>query len=268
MAKKNNKSITIAHISDLHAGSQYFVSNLLSRAIQEINDLAPEVVVVTGDLTEQGFRQEYKTARAFLDLLNCKNLMVVPGNHDSRHVGYLHFEEMFGPRNNLLHLGEMSFVGADSSEPDLDDGRIGRERYTWIKDNLKEAVWKIFAVHHHVLPVPGTGRERNIIYDAGDLLQVLIETGVNVVLSGHKHVPYVWRLEDLLVINAGTVSSLRLRGHTKPCYNILKINENSLEFFRKYPYGEEELVCQADFPRLAGKQPGKILSSVKGAVLK
>jgi predicted phosphodiesterase len=116
--------------------------------------------------------------------------------------------------------------------------------------------------------VPGTGRERNIIYDAGDLLQVLLEARVNVALSGHKHVPYVWRLEDLLVINAGTVSSLRLRGHTKPCYNILKISGNRLEFFRKYPYGEEELVCQADFPRLAVKKPAKTLPSPKGAVLK
>ena len=45
--------------------------------------------------------------------------------------------------------------------------------------------------------------------------------GVNIVLSGHKHVPYVWRIENLYVANAGTVASLRLRGYTKPCYNIL-----------------------------------------------
>ena len=42
-------------------------------------------------------------------------------------------------------------------------------------------------------------------------------------LSGHKHVPYVWRLEDLFVVNAGTVSSLRLRGNTRPCYNVIEI---------------------------------------------
>ena len=52
--------------------------------------------------------------------------------------------------------------------------------------------------------------------DAGDLLEELIQAGVNIVLSGHKHVPYVWRLEDLYVANAGTVASLRLRGYTKP----------------------------------------------------
>ena len=52
---------------------------------------------------------------------------------------------------------------------------------------------------------------------------MLQRANVNLVLSGHKHVPYAWRLEDLFVVNAGTVSSLRLRGHTRPCYNIVEI---------------------------------------------
>lgn len=268
MAKRQVESITIAHLSDLHAGSQYFVSNLLSRAVQEINELGPDVVVVTGDLTEQGFRQEYKTARAFLDLLDCSSMIVVPGNHDSRHVGYLHFEELFGLRNSFLKSGDLCIVGVDSSEPDLDDGRIGRERYGWIKDNFKSSRWKILAIHHHLLPVPGTGRERNIIYDAGDLLQVLTETNVNVVLSGHKHVPFVWRLENLLVINAGTVSSLRLRGHTKPCYNVLKVEDDTVWFFRKYPYGEQELITKAVFPRQPKSAEKTDTTAAKGVALK
>ena len=40
---------------------------------------------------------------------------------------------------------------------------------------------------------------------------------------GHKHVPYAWRLEDLFVVNAGTVSSSRLRGNGRPCYNIVEV---------------------------------------------
>ena len=60
-------------------------------------------------------------------------------------------------------------------------------------------------MHHHLVPVPGTGRERNIVHDAGDLLRVLANCGVDLVLCGHKHVPNVWRLEDMLIVNAGTV---------------------------------------------------------------
>ena len=49
---------TIAHLSDLHCGGQYFVPGLLERAIAEINDLEPDIVVCSGDLTTFGFKHE------------------------------------------------------------------------------------------------------------------------------------------------------------------------------------------------------------------
>ena len=93
-------------------------------------------------------------------------------------------------------------------------------------------------LHHHLLPIPGTGRERSTVMDAGDLLEVLIHAGVHVVLSGHKHVPYVWRLEDMYIANAGTVSSLRVRGYTKPCYNVLEFDGGEVKIHRKFPFGD------------------------------
>ncbi|MGH2654784.1 MAG: metallophosphoesterase, partial [Actinomycetota bacterium] len=59
--------VTIAHISDPHVGSPYFVPNLMNRVIVEINELEPDVVVCTGDFTNFGYRQEFKTAVAYLD---------------------------------------------------------------------------------------------------------------------------------------------------------------------------------------------------------
>ncbi len=117
-------------------------------------------------------------------------------------------------------------------------------------------------LHHHLLPVPGTGRERNIVYDAGDLLEVLQECGVNMVLGGHKHVPYAWRLERLFVINAGTCSSLRLRGNTKACYNIVRIDGDHVEVVRKYPFhGSETLIdfvpSTASFEKYIRPVPGE-----------
>ena len=59
-------------------------------------------------------------------------------------------------------------------------------------------------------------------------------------LSGHKHVPYVWRLEDMYLTSAGTCSSLRVRGHTKPCYNVLEFDRGEVTIFRKFPFGERQ----------------------------
>ena len=63
-----------------------------------------------------------------------------------------------------------------------------------------------------------------MIYDAGDTIECLQRAGVHLVLSGHKHVPYAWKLENLFVVNTGTVSSLRLRGNTRPCYNVVEVS--------------------------------------------
>jgi 3',5'-cyclic AMP phosphodiesterase CpdA len=238
-------ALRIAHISDLHCGSPHFQAELLERAIEEINELQPGVTVITGDLTADGFKGEYQIAREFVDRIECERLIVVPGNHDSRNVGYVHFEDMFGPRHSELHMNGVSIVAEDSSEPDLDHGQIGRNRYGTIEDSFsRPADLRIFVLHHHLLPIPGTGRERNIVYDAGDLLEVLLRSGVHLVLAGHKHVPYAWRLENLFVVTTGTVSTLRLRGHTRPCYNVIEIDAESVRIVRRYPFGEQEPIIE------------------------
>src|SRR5919205_636420 len=223
---QNGGSFTIAHISDIHCGGPDFVPNLIERAIIEINDLGPDIVICSGDLTTFGFKHEYAMAREYMNRIECESVVVIPGNHDSRNVGYVHFEDMFGDRNSVLRCDGVTVVAVDSTEPDLDHGQIGRGRYRWIEEQFAESgpdELRIFVLHHHLLPVPGTGRERNVVYDAGDCIECLQRAGVDLVLSGHKHVPYAWRLENLFVVNAGTVSSQRLRGKTRPCYNLMEV---------------------------------------------
>jgi Icc protein len=246
------RPFTIAHLSDLHCGSPYFVANLLERAIGEINEMQPDVVVCSGDLTTFGYRQEYAQARSYLDRLDCPDVITIPGNHDSRNVGYVHFEEMIGPRSTVLRKGGIAFVAIDSSEPDLDHGVVGRSRYAWIEEQFQpDADFRVFVLHHHLLPIPGTGRERNVVHDAGDTLEVLQRSHVNLVLSGHKHVPYAWRLEDLFVVNAGTVSSMRVRGHTRPCYNVVEIGADAVDIYRRYPYHGRETIIRFSTSTLA-----------------
>ncbi len=240
--------LTICQISDIHCGSAYFVSDLLERSILEINDLDPTAVVVSGDLTDAGYRQEFETSAEYVRRFQCEHVMVIPGNHDSRNVGYVHFERLFGERYSVIDFDEAVMVGVDSSEPDLNDGRVGREHYEFIREAFSDAgdKVKIFVVHHHLLPIPGTGRERNIIFDAGDILEMLNEVGVDLILSGHKHVPYSWKLENMFIVNAGTASTTRLRGNTRPCYNIIEIENGRVRVFRKYPFKERELTLDFD----------------------
>jgi 3',5'-cyclic AMP phosphodiesterase CpdA len=245
MAGTEGRLFTIVQLSDLHCGTQFFLPNLLERAIAEVNDLAPDVVVVSGDLTTHGFKDEYALAKRYLDTIDCESIVVIPGNHDSRNVGYVHFEDLFGARNSVLRVAGVSIVAVDSTEPDLDNGQIGRGRYRWIEEQFADpADFRVFVLHHHLLPVPGTGRERNIVNDAGDAIETLQRAGVDLVLCGHKHVPYAWQLESLFIVNAGTVSSSRLRGHGRPCYNLVEVDGTHVDVFRKYPFHGQEKIIQ------------------------
>src|SRR5438132_4758378 len=246
-------TFTIVQISDLHCGAQFFLPNLLERAITEVNELEPDIVVVSGDLTTLGFKEEYALAKDYLGQVECEAVVVIPGNHDSRNVGYVHFEELFGDRNSVVRVGGVTVVAVDSTEPDLDHGVIGRGRYHWIEEQFaaEPSELRVFVLHHHLLPVPGTGRERNIVYDAGDAIECLQRAGVQLVLCGHKHVPYAWRLEDMFIVNTGTVSSLRLRGNTRPCYNVIEVTGAHVDVGRKYPYHGQERIIQFSTDTLA-----------------
>ncbi|HEV3363330.1 MAG TPA: metallophosphoesterase [Acidimicrobiia bacterium] len=245
----SRNSFLIAQLSDIHCGSPFFDSQLLHDAVEEVRAVAPDLVLVGGDLTTDGYAHEFRDAQSHLEPLLEAELttVVIPGNHDAKNVGYLHFVDSFGPGDvpgkgdRVLHLtggaGEaVTLVAMDSTKPDLAEGEIGRERYSWIRQQFSApADLRIFALHHHLVPVPGTGRERNTVWDSGDVLALLSEVGVDLVLSGHKHVPFVWLLNSLLVVNSGTVSSHRLRGYVRPSYNLLEITPDRIVVTLRYP---------------------------------
>ena len=267
------REFVIAQLSDLHCGSPYFDGDLLTTAVNETLAVEPDLVVIGGDLTAEGYAHEFRTAQDHLQPLFAHglNVLVVPGNHDSKNVGYLHFRDTFGPgdvadkgdRVMSLSMPALSdenggapfrvqVVAIDSSKPDLAEGEVGRERYRWIREEFAaEADFRIFVLHHHLVPVPGTGRERNTVWDAGDVLALLAECDVDMVLSGHKHVPHVWLLNHVLLVNSGTVSSYRVRGYTRPSFNVIEVTPAEVRVTLKYPGTGERLAGVLDRKRMA-----------------
>jgi putative phosphoesterase len=247
--------LRIVQISDIHCGEITHDSERLTSIIKETNEIAPDLVVIAGDLTGAGYEWEYAEAAEALSKIEAPRV-VVPGNHDARNVGYVHFERAFGDRfsryreafapDRAEELGTTGFtvVAVDSSEPDLNEGQIGRERYPWIREQYTEPDdIKIFVIHHHLVAIPGTGRERNTINDAGDVLAELVYSGVDIVLSGHKHVPYFWGISGLLICNSGTATTKRLRGFTPPSWTEIEVNEISINVYLHYADGRRELSC-------------------------
>ena len=249
-------TVRIVQISDIHVGSGLFRPELLEAAIEETNALEPELVAIAGDLTMEGYRWEFREAKDYLDRLECENVVVVPGNHDAKNVGYRHFEDFFGLREGAVTVnipeGEAKIVALDSTKPDLDEGEVGREHYAWIDSEFRN--WnrgpKVVIVHHHILAVPGTGRDVNNLRDAGDVMAIFRELKVDMVLSGHRHVPYVWSISGVRVVHSGTASSMRVRGTMPPSYNVIELDEESVRITLKQPgKGKEGEDPLASFPR-------------------
>jgi len=244
----------LVHISDLHCGPK-FKEEVLLEAIDEINELNPEVVVVTGDLTEDGLIEEFREAKRYLALIKCKHLIVGSGNHDARTTGYLLLPKFFGNPSSVTQVDNVAIIMLNSSRPDRDDGEIGYNQGLWMKSQLENCKdsFKIVALHHHLIPVPDTGMERNIVSDAGDFLWTLTKYDVNLVLCGHRHRPWLWTLGKLMILHAGTVSTNRFRGFYQNTYNIIEIKNNTVTAKLKVVGGQE---CPFD------KLPIEALSSV------
>jgi len=221
----------IVHLSDIHVSSAHFLADVAESVVDGINEIAPDIVVVT-----------VAGAKELIGRIDCENKVIVPGNHDSRNVGYLFFEDLFGARTSYHSFGGVTVVGVDSSQPDIDDGHVGRDMYDWIAKCFETDDFKVFALHHHLIPVPMTGREEQIPVDSGDVLELLDRCGVNLVLCGHRHVPWVWRLNEMFVANAGTACSNKIKARTTQCYNLIEVDHGNLQIYKVLSGGERELV--------------------------
>ncbi|WP_297417689.1 metallophosphoesterase [Thermococcus sp.] len=221
--------LRIAHISDTHiTGGEAYKSYAYDLIVNEINRGSFDFVIHTGDITNQGLREEYERASYELKKIQ-KPLIVLPGNHDVRNVGYELFEELIGPRNGVFEFKDGVVIWVDSTIPDLSDGRIGGRKFRWLKERLEEHSdrrFKIVAAHHHLVPLPNTGRERNVLFNAGDVLDLLIRHDVALYTCGHKHVPNVYRVEDLIVDNAGCTSCRKTRRGDVNSYNIITLHDD------------------------------------------
>jgi len=221
--------LLIAHISDIHCGHE-FQPSVFGQAAQEINSLDPDVVVVTGDLTDNGLLSQYREAKKRLDGLRCKNIVVTSGNHDYRSTGYLLFKQAFSSRK-IVKIGDTAFIVVGTARPERDEGEIGHRQVVWLQRNLRRHKRKcrVVIMHHHLVQVPDTGPDTIPIIDAGDALRALIGSKANLVLGGHRHRPWMWNVQTLPILHAGSVSSERLRGFFNNSYNIVEVSKDELK---------------------------------------
>ena len=231
----------IVQLSDIHVGAQ-FREAVFDQVIEELNSLKPDVVIITGDLTNEGLKEQYEKCKTLISKINVDRIIAISGNHDYRNTGYLHFKKYF-PFQTINELSDdVVLITIGTARPDRDEGEVGHRQTLWLERTMKkykERI-KILAMHHHLIGIPDTGSDRLTIIDAGDVLRATLDSDVDLVLCGHKHRPWLWDFNKLLIANAGSVSSERVRGFFENSYNIIKIENKNISIDLKIVGGERK----------------------------
>jgi Icc protein len=166
--------------------------------------------------------------------------MVLAGNHDYRHTGYLVFKKFFPSKQQIYEFDDAVVITLGTARPDIDEGEVGYRQNLWMENSLgkyndndnntnkemnKKNKKKTVAMHHHLIGIPDTGTDKIVIVDAGDTLRVCLQSSVDLVICRHKQRPWLWNLGALQIAYAGTTSSERYRGFFENSYNIVTIKD-------------------------------------------
>ena len=221
----------LVHLSDLHFGR---VSPALEGPlIEAVTGIAPDLVVISGDLTQRARDSQFRAARGFLDRLPAPWL-AVPGNHDTPldNIAARMFRPFDGYRTHIcedlepVHEDEdMVVAGVNTvNRFSWQRGKVGSGRLARLESRLQGAGNRLkVAVLHHPLE-HGPGTDKRLMRGAGRTLAALGRTGADVVLSGHLHValtrPFA-AATGVLFVQAGTGLSTRLRDGEPNTFNQL-----------------------------------------------
>ena len=239
---------SIIHISDLHFGAADRPrADSLLRSLAHIK---PDLVVVSGDLTQRGSTQQYQQASDYLGQISRQQL-IVPGNHDSAYFNPI--RRFFFPLARYQSVicddlspsigdAELHVVGACSVRPFTCDwrgfwknGRLDGPQIRQIGEAFTKArtgACRVLVVHH---PLVNGRNDRGgqCIRGRKRLLAALRACGVELVLCGHLHqacarlAPGRAGAAPILCVNAGTAISTRLR-HEPNSFNLLSISSDSI----------------------------------------
>jgi len=125
----------IVQISDAHCGPMFNYGSFRT-AMDEINALSPDAVVVTGNITENGILSEFKMAAEEFKRLKAKNVIYIIGNHDYRSTGYLLFKQFF-PFNQVTEIGDAVIIVLSSAAQIETTARLDTDRTFGLKTRLK-----------------------------------------------------------------------------------------------------------------------------------
>lgn len=252
----------MAHLSDLHFG--HHDEALAPTLAPELDAQQLDLVVISGDFTQNGTEDEFRIAREFIDSLSAP-AFAVPGNHDVPQLNLmrrlvspyaLYRKYIDAELEPFVEIGGVAIAGLRTSRrvtPDMNwsNGFLDRKQLRALEGRLAaaspEAIRVIVAHHPLLYPETGEPKRQRRVRRADRALEAFSRLGVRLVLSGHFHLSYVRVHEQpgevkegapdglrrataapILVAQTSSTTSTRLRGHPN-AYNLISIEGDEIE---------------------------------------
>lgn len=254
----------ILHLSDLHFGR--VSGDLVEPLVRAIDEIAPDLVAISGDLTQRARVSQFREAAAFIERLS-PPVVCVPGNHDTP-LDNLFLRFLFPWRRYRRHISSelepvvanagFALVGVNTVNPFAwQSGRIGAGHIARMRRGFQSApagVTRIVLMHHpleHPPDLPKRGMR-----GARRAMAAFADSGAELALCGHLHAARAAPHEaapGLLLVQSGTSLSSRTRDEENS-FNLVTIDrpgcvtveqfaltpENGVHSVQKTPFRRSE----------------------------
>jgi len=232
----------IVHLSDTHFGTE--IPEVVTALKQAVAELKPDIVLLTGDITQRARRQEFQAARDFMDQLASKTRLVIPGNHDIPLFNvfarlltpYAGYQRAFGDCEFTWCGDGVGIIGFNTTcRLRHTRGALDTEHLTRLVRDIREKIGVdglLIACVHQPLSTAWPEDHGNVLLDSDAIAHAFSALKVDVVLSGHVHVPLMTSTHAVfptlgrhfLLAGAGTAVSRRTRPNAPNSFNVITAN--------------------------------------------
>ncbi|WP_395010230.1 metallophosphoesterase family protein [Undibacterium sp.] len=225
----------LMQISDPHFGTEQ--PQVMAALTSLVKQQQPNLVVLSGDITQRAKPAQFRAARSFMDSLQVP-FLAIPGNHDIPLLNI--WARLCNP-----YARHIAAFGAELepvySSPDMlvicvNTTRAWRHRHGEVSASqiarVADVVSKASAdqlrivVVHQPIAVTRAADAIHLLRGHAEALTAWSASGADLVMGGHIHLPYVLPLSGLArpmwAVQAGTAVSSRVRSGVPNSVNILR----------------------------------------------
>ena len=239
----------LLQISDPHFGTEQ--PPVVAALLRLANALQPDLVVMSGDITQRARRAQFSAARAFVDAIDAIGAapcVVVPGNHDIPLYNlfariahpYANYQRVFGDDlEPVFESAELLVIGVNTTRAyRRKDGEISAKQVERVVRRLGDATplqLRIVVTHQPVVAARANDI-RNLLHGRKHAIERWSQAGVDLILGGHIHLPYVTPLHvayknlphRMWAVQAGTALSSRVRGRVPNSVNVIDFDASTI----------------------------------------